>query len=1046
MTEPDPLPGLVDAIAELRVGKTTTRHLRHLAQDFAVEEAATGRIVARDGSVYRTDGDEGPRWDASRRRWRDLELPDPGRISAAWRGAVSLPVDDRADASGLRRAQRGAVHAVVAHLTTSSTRPATVVMPTGTGKTEAMLTLAVAMAPRRLLVVVPGDSLRTQTATKFETLGLLAQLGIVPAGTPRPVVGTLRGGIRDGGEAAAFADRCNVVISTPNAVAACSTEARAALVAGLDAVFFDEAHHVRAASWSRIRDDFAGKPVVQFTATPFREDGQPLGGDFVYSFPLREAQRDAVFSRIVYRSVFDLINPDEAIAAAAVESLRLDLEAGRDHLLMARCRNVVRAADVHTLYARLASDLGSVQVHTGIGGPAAREALGRLRDRSARIVVCVDMLGEGFDLPELKIAALHDPKRSLGPTLQLVGRFARVKPTVGDATVVVARDERLLDHKLRRLYSEDPDWNHVIEALSYEAVEEQREISAFENRFGGDPVIATSSVAPKMSTVVYTTTCEDWQPDRLIASVAPDDLVTVPVPVNHVDHVLWFARRRVTGTDWSDAPVADVVHELWIYYWDASRGLLYINSSGLGGVFEDEAELLCPGSRLVKGEQVFRVFGRIQRPVPTNVGVLDIYNRARRFSMHSGADVTAGFPAAEQATKVQTNIFVTGFTDGERTTAGASIKGRIWSYQAARHIKHWTEWCDHIGGLVTDANIEVSEMKKNFIQPETLDNWPDDLVPLALEWPTDVLVNTSDALRLVADGKAANLYELDLAVAGAAGDQLQFTISAEEWSRAFALMLTADGMSARSLDGLPLTVETGRRTMDAAAFLSAVGLVVLMSGDAIVSPPGVLFRSRRDALRIDPSDLEAWDWAGIALNKESRGPSADPATIQGRTLDWLLAQSGAAVIVDDDGKGEVADLVALSTADGNYLEITLFHCKYATGGTVGQRVGDLYELCGQAMRSAVWRRQPEEMLRRLIRRERHRIAQQRRSGLERGAVTDLVDLMHQLPSLQPRLHVVLVQPGLSVSGFTNSQSELLGSTQTYLAETAAATMRVIGSP
>ena len=35
------------------------------------------------------------------------------------------------------------------------------------------------------------------------------------------------------------------------------------------------------------------------------------------------------------------------------------------------------------------------------------------------------MLGEGFDLPELKIAAFHDVKKSLPITLQFAGRFTR---------------------------------------------------------------------------------------------------------------------------------------------------------------------------------------------------------------------------------------------------------------------------------------------------------------------------------------------------------------------------------------------------------------------------------------------------------------------------------------------------------------------------------------------------------------------------------------------------------------------------------------------
>jgi superfamily II DNA or RNA helicase len=46
------------------------------------------------------------------------------------------------------------------------------------------------------------------------------------------------------------------------------------------------------------------------------------------------------------------------------------------------------------------------------------------------------MLGEGFDLPELKIAAFHDIRKTLAVTLQLAGRFTRARHDLGDATFI----------------------------------------------------------------------------------------------------------------------------------------------------------------------------------------------------------------------------------------------------------------------------------------------------------------------------------------------------------------------------------------------------------------------------------------------------------------------------------------------------------------------------------------------------------------------------------------------------------------------------------
>jgi hypothetical protein len=61
----------------------------------------------------------------------------------SWRGAFSYVEEDQEhDIIGLRAPQIGAVHAVHSHWTVSDA-PATIVMPTGTGKTETMLSVLV---------------------------------------------------------------------------------------------------------------------------------------------------------------------------------------------------------------------------------------------------------------------------------------------------------------------------------------------------------------------------------------------------------------------------------------------------------------------------------------------------------------------------------------------------------------------------------------------------------------------------------------------------------------------------------------------------------------------------------------------------------------------------------------------------------------------------------------------------------------------------------------------------------------------------------------
>ncbi|MCW7417312.1 hypothetical protein OHD37_06305 [Escherichia coli] len=78
------------------------------------------------------------------------------------------------------------------------------------------------------------------------------------------------------------------------------------------------------------------------------------------------------------------------------------------------------------------------------------------------------MLGEGYDLPNLKIAALHDHHKSLAVTLQFIGRFTRVNKAqkIGQASVVMNVADPNVEGELQHLYSTDADWDNVLRRLS----------------------------------------------------------------------------------------------------------------------------------------------------------------------------------------------------------------------------------------------------------------------------------------------------------------------------------------------------------------------------------------------------------------------------------------------------------------------------------------------------------------------------------------------------------------------------------------------------
>ena len=182
-----------------------------------------------------------------------LSRSAPGEVLDSYRDAITF-VEGSQGNPGLRSPQLGAVHSVMGYWTTKSTVPATVVMPTGTGKTETMLALLVAARP--LQVAGPG------------AVGCAARAGCRevrnPGGTPGArhceqtvrcarSSGRLMHGLADVDTASAFAEACNVIVATPQSLGACTAEARAALFGACSHLFVDEAHHVAASTWSAIR-------------------------------------------------------------------------------------------------------------------------------------------------------------------------------------------------------------------------------------------------------------------------------------------------------------------------------------------------------------------------------------------------------------------------------------------------------------------------------------------------------------------------------------------------------------------------------------------------------------------------------------------------------------------------------------------------------------------------------------------------------------------------------------------------------------------------
>ena len=177
---------------------------------------------------------------------------------------------------------------------------------------------------------------------------------------------------------------------------------------------------------------------------------------------------------------------------------------------------------------------------------------------------------------------------------------------------------------------------------------------------------------------------------------------------------------------------------------------------------------------------------------------------------------------------------------------------------------------------------------------------------------------------------------------------------------------------------------------------------------------------------------------------ESQGPDRKTNSIQRHVIEHLLTDVSLDVVFDDDGSGEIADVVTFSILE-NQISVTLWHCKYSKKNDAGARIGDLYEVCGQAQKSARWRDRPNRMFTHMLHREKLRRNRGLSTRFERGGVPILKKLKARWQEYKFDFIVRIVQPGLSKEAIGEEGLHLLAATKSYLLDTRAMPLRVIGS-
>lgn len=669
----------------------------------------------------------------------------------------------------------------------------------------------------------------------------------------------------------------------------------------------------------------------------------------------------------------------------------------------------------------------------------------------ARIVVWVDMLGEGFDLPELKIAAFHDIRKSLPITLQLVGRFTRPRSDLGNATFIANIADVEVKEELRKLYTQDPDWNYLLPRASEAAVEEEAGLWEFLEGFRKFPdEIPLQNVRPAMSTVAYKTKCENWTPDNFTEGIkAFDTLDRIYHDINPHKNVLVIVSAKKTVVNWAQTEnIFTLVWELYIVFWDQEQGLLFIHGSSNSGFYNDLAKAVAGEDvEQIKGPPVFRCFSGINRLRLQNVGLLEQLGRLIRYTMRAGSDVELGLTEAQKRNARKSSIFGAGFEEGRRTTAGCSYKGRIWSRRTT-NVRALAAWCSAVGRKLLDETIDPDEVLRGTLVPVLVSKRPAKM-PISIEWPEVIYQQPEVTFEFIVRGVTVlPLFLTDIALIDPAEEgELRFEIRADEISVEFALNLFetygVKDFHISELGSGGTYVKNGASQVLLTDFFCEHPPVIRFADGSSLEEGNSYVELRRTYEPFPPEKIEVWNWTGVDIQKEAQGQERVADSIQHRVISELKKQPYS-VILDDHGSGEAADVVAIEIL-GAAIKVAFYHCKKSAEEEPGGRVEDLYELCGQAQKSVQWMEKPTELFSHFLRRETRRRMGQAASRFERGNQTDLLKIQEMSRSVRVELMINIVQPGLSRGRVSQAQLELLSVTENYLMETYKIPFGVVAS-
>ncbi len=922
---------------------------------------------------------------------------------------------------GLRNAQIGAIHALASFNALKSKDTSIIIMPTGSGKTTVLMMAPYVLNKERVLIVTPSEMVRGQIAEDFRSLRTLCKAQVFQNSIKKPVVYEMEHNYKD--EMISELKKADVIIATHKCALSLSEIPWAQ--DNIDLVEIDEAHHVPAATWQQILSNLKDRCHVLFTATPFRLDRKEISGEIIFDYPLSQAYEDGIFGEIEFISVDASESKDLSIAKKAEEVLQNDRNEGYEHYLMVRTDTKKNANILETLYSENTS-LRLKKIDSSVSHSVVKKTLEKLHTGELDGIICVDMLGEGYDFPNLKIAAIHSPHKSLASTLQFIGRFARTNAiNIGTAKFIAVNDEELQIENTA-LYSKDAIWQDMIigmsEGRNQQEIDDRKyfkEFSANDNSILDN--VPLQAIKPNCHDKIYKVSDFDINasfPD--ICNVSnrifrnEEDNTIVGIGVDY-ESPLWMGNGEKINLSYM----------LYIIHYQKETQLLHIYSpKHTEVVYEALVSSFCSSYDPIPKANMHRVLGDLEGFEIFNSGLLNMQSEnGESYRISAGSDVSSAIDAATGRLYAAGHAFCKA-TDKEtqqESTIGYSSASKVWS-STYLGLREYIRWFDKIGKKVVNSNIKVKTNTNfdNLQQPLELKEYPNNIFYTDFDGKT----YSSTPHILLSNGECVSLTDCQLKVSSISNDKSNLTVKISHELFSVEVLCSIKGKYAQQ--GEALIIKSGRGEIALHDYLTDNPLIFRTLDDATIQ--GIdYYPGNYEEEIFDTRIIEAIDWKGlntdVSLEFNIKGDTTS-RSIQNVLKELLLANKEYKYIVYDHGSGEIADFITMREEENRIL-VSLYHVKKMSGSNYNSIVGDIYEVCGQAIKSITWFSVKGKLPQKIM--QRHKSG---KCELLKGDYNQLLADLRSSNHLV-RGEIVVVQPSVSKS------VEMPGKFQEVLAATSA---------